>query len=88
MKRGLQHSYSPTRIALGRLRHNRLAMAGLVLLLAVITFVLTGTIWVDTDPSETRIWIGAQGPGFEHPFCRSETHFNKGEQPNLEPSLL
>jgi oligopeptide transport system permease protein len=63
-------------------------MFGLVLLLAVITFVLTGTIWVDTDPSETRIWIGAQGPGFEHPFCRSETHFNKGERPNLEPSLL
>ncbi len=88
MTPSLKRSYSPTRLAFRRLSQNRLAMLGLVLLLAVIIFVVTGTVWVDTDPSETRIWIGTRGPGFKHPFCRSETHFQKGEEPNLEPVLL
>ena len=88
MTQSLQPSYSPTRLAFRRLSQNRLAMLGLSLLLAVIIFVATGTVWVDTDPSETRIWIGARGPGFQHPFCRSETHFQKGRRPNLESELL
>ncbi len=82
-----QRSYSPTQLAFRRLLRHRLAMVGLALLLLVVGFVLFGPILVDTDPSETRIWIEARPPGYTHPLCSSEMRFSVGESPRIPEAL-
>lgn len=56
-----------------RLRRNKLAMAGLVWILLVITMTLTADLWVPpffADPIEVNTGAGAslQPPSLEHPF--------------------
>lgn len=73
----------PWRLALLRLIRHRLAMIGLALDLGIVLLVLGGGCLVDTVPQETRLWVGAQPPGFCHPHCPDEILFQIGEPTRL-----
>ena len=64
-----------------RLRRNRFAMGGLVVV-AVTSAAAAGASWiVPFEPDYGMPWIRAQPPGFEHPAVTAEIRFDAGEAP-------
>ncbi len=76
------HGSSPWAESARRLFKNRLAVAGLVLLLVMSALVVLAP-WVSPhDPTELQPWVGARPPGFTHPDCGTENVFVVGETPD------
>ncbi len=74
----IQKSFSPTRLAFMRLMKHRLALFGLFLVVAVSTAVVFVPMFYGESPKLTRVWIGANPPGFTHPDCSKNNIFNVG----------
>ncbi len=74
----IQKSFSPTRLAFMRLMKHRLALFGLFLVVAVSTTVILVPLFYGESPKLTRVWLGANPPGFTHPDCSRNNIFNLG----------
>lgn len=62
-----------------RLRKNRFAMGGLVIV-AVATVAVVLAPWIlPYEPDYGQPWIGAQPPGYAHPAVLAENRFDTGE---------
>jgi len=64
-----------------RLKRNRFAMVGLVIVVAMTLAAAFAGFLVSFQADYGQPWIGAHGPGFEHPAVISETRFDAGEAP-------
>ncbi|KHE92189.1 MAG: ABC transporter permease [Candidatus Scalindua rubra] len=84
----VQKSFSPTRLAFMRLLRHRLALFGLILVVAVSATIVIVPVFYGGSPKITRVWLGAQSPGFTHPDCLSKNIFIKGEEAETSPSLV
>ncbi|MBC8553122.1 MAG: ABC transporter permease [Candidatus Brocadiales bacterium] len=84
----VQKSFSPTRLAFMRLLRHRLALFGLILVVAVSATVAIVPVFYGGSPKITRVWLGAQSPGFTHPDCLSKNIFIKGVEAETSPSLV
>lgn len=73
-------SVSPFHQAWRRLLTHKSAVFGAGVLAVILLFVACGQWLCDTSASETRLWIGAQRPGFSHPHCRTEMRFVVGQR--------
>lgn len=82
-KTGRHRHVSPWRLALSRLCHHRLAVFGLCLDAAVLLLVVFGGKLVDAGAEETRLWLGAQPPGYAHPHCPGEIVLEQGRPASL-----
>ena len=66
-----------------RLRKNRFAMGGLVVIVAMsLSAILAGWI-VPFQPDYGQPWLRARPPGFEHPAVPAETRLDRGQPPSV-----
>ncbi len=86
-KRIIQKSFSPTRLAFMRLMKHRLALFGLFLVAAVSATVVFVPMFYGESPKLTRVWLGANPPGFTHPDCSKNSIFNVGTVAETSTSL-
>ncbi|MCP4265166.1 MAG: ABC transporter permease [Candidatus Brocadiaceae bacterium] len=86
-KRIMQKSFSPTRLAFMRLMKHRLALFGLFLIVGVSTTVIFVPMFYGESPKLTRVWLGANPPGFTHPDCSKNSIFNVGAVAETSNSL-
>ncbi len=81
-------SRSPFARSITALLRNRLAAAGLFLVV-IMSFFVTVAPWLSPDdPTEIRPWLGARPPGFQHPDCKSENTFSVGAQADTTQQIL
>jgi len=83
----IQKSFSPTRLAFMRLMKHRLALFGLFLVVAVSATVVFVPVFYGESPKLTRVWLGANPPGFTHPDCSKNNIFNEVEIAETSTSL-
>jgi len=70
-----------------RLRKNRFAMGGLVVVV-FMTLISALAPWiVPFEPDYGQPWLLANAPGFEHPAVLAEVRFDKGEAPVVAPGI-
>ncbi len=86
-KRIMQKSFSPTRLAFMRLMKHRLALFGLFLVVGVSATVVFVPMFYGESPKLTRIWLGANPPGFTHPDCSKDNIFSVGAVAETTTSL-
>jgi oligopeptide transport system permease protein len=86
-KRIIQKSFSPTRLAFMRLMKHRLALFGLFLVFAVSATVVFVPMFYGESPKLTRVWLGANPPGFTHSDCSKNNIFNVGDVAETSTSL-
>ncbi len=67
--------------------HNRQILIAVLLLLLTLPPIILAPIFSARRPTELRSWIGAQPPGFTHPDCFAENHFQIGKIPRLSPQF-
>ena len=61
-----------------RLRRNRAAMGGLIIVFIVVFISVFAPLFSNADPELQLPWIGAQAPGYTHPDVISENRFEIG----------
>jgi oligopeptide transport system permease protein len=66
---------------------HRLALFGLFLVVAVSATVVFVPFFYGESPKLTRVWLGANPPGFTHPDCSKNNIFNEGEIAETSTSL-
>ena len=86
-KRIIQESFSPTRLAFMRLMKHHLALFGLFLVVGVSATVVFVPMFYGESPKLTRVWLGANPPGFTHPDCSKNSIFNVGAVAETSNSL-
>lgn len=75
--------FSPAQLAWRRLKRNKLAMLGLITVIAFTVLCFAAPIFAHQDPDRRRSWIGALPPGAFSLDCLSENVFRIGEKPQL-----
>ena len=86
-KRIIQESFSPTRLAFMRLMKHHFALFGLFLVVGVSATVVFVPMFYGESPKLTRVWLGANPPGFTHPDCSKNSIFNVGAVAETSNSL-
>ncbi|MHC5050886.1 MAG: ABC transporter permease [Planctomycetota bacterium] len=61
-----------------RLKKNRLAMAGLVVVIVMSLMVILADLFIPFEPEYGQPWLQAQPPGYEHPAVLAENRFDVG----------
>jgi len=61
-----------------RLKKNRLAMAGLVVVVAMSMLAILADLFLPFEPEYGQPWIQAQPPGYDHPAVLAENRFDVG----------
>ena len=64
-----------------RLKKNRFAMGGLVVVVLMTLAVILANVLVPYQPDYGQPWIGAQPPGYSHPAALAENRYDVGQPP-------
>ncbi len=70
-----------------RLRKNRFAMGGFVVVVVVTALSVFAQWIVPFEPDYGQPWLLANPPGFSHPAVLAELRFDRGERPVVAPSV-
>ena len=64
-----------------RLKKNRFAMGGLVIVVLMTLAAILANVLVPYQPDYGQPWIGAQPPGYSHPAVLAENRYDVGQPP-------
>ncbi len=87
MDSGPGRGQSLWRDAWRRLRKNRFAMGGLIVVGLVSALSFFAHLLVPFEPDYGQPWLLANPPGFSHPAVLAELRFDRGEAPVLPASI-
>ncbi|NRA38624.1 MAG: ABC transporter permease [Planctomycetes bacterium] len=83
-----QEYYSPAQLAWRRLKKNKLAMLGLITVIAFTIMCFAAPVFSHQDPDRRRSWVGSLPPGSWSLDCLSENVFRIGEAPQLNQHAI
>ncbi len=79
---------SPGQLAWKRLKRNKLAMAGLFLVVLAHILCFLAPLFTSQSPSRLRPWVGSLAPGSESIACHEENVLRVGDQPAFNEDAI